>query len=455
MVVAAAAVSCSPGRNVVLPYPPLQSGDQTVIFAVERDQSVLDVEAEPLDVASTPLTVELAQVARGQRLIAEAIVYSDSLSDRRFSPGMVQAGTSALFLGQLAPHYRSFTADLGSSNPQWAETATASALAGFKFRDTRQMATNPCTDFVSVPVPVGPYGDVIFALEFGDGLSALFGTDDGSLGVIRDADNVVVMVRQADPKYFTGGFVAQNDDVFILANDWSVYRGQVKGSTMSLGFVSPSTSGPGLMQPYRVAGGEGPTGPELCAMARDGPAMFWAGGTWARFDFPLAASTDLEAGVAWVGPGECYFAEDGQASVVHLRRGVAPEIALEPVPEAMGGISGVASMPIAGRVACDTQGNAFQRDDQRAIWNLLGPSHLAGGICHLAPYKDGFVIGGQAGFVVEYVHGFCGGEKDLGAHNINGIISLGAGLLIAEEAEAEPDSMLRINVTLRKLHAAN
>ena len=416
---------------------------------------------------SAPLeatAIDLAELAQGRGPAPPAVPSYDGADEIRMTALLYTAAAGELGLapGPL-PFHPGATGGRTIPSPDRVLERTVHGTASDGWRESRvlpeplsalripERPATPCAEFTVRNIRLGVRGDARFIYPLNEE-SVIVGIEHEApdefhvFRVDRSGAVTPLSVRPQDTVLVSGVRRSATELWFGLRHG-RIASGHHDGDTIVLdadaGVLPPAVSDHvawlELSRP--------PDALEAWAIDTNGGLGWFDGQRWSFVARMLRTPNGANFGLARVGPGEAYAVSGATREVLHVRSGTVTREAypqLESVPITL------ASIPGFGAVLGTTRGEVLTRGAEG--WTLLGGTGYTLWVNSFLPFEDGFIAGGDAGFVAQYRPGagFCP-AKQLGSMSIGAIVRLGDDLFLGGSVPAAVDlDEARITI-LRKL----
>jgi hypothetical protein len=236
-------------------------------------------------------------------------------------------------------------------------------------------------------------------------------------------------ITLAPPNGYLAGGTRTNDGHIVIGDD----RGRIWTATITPGSTTLSLSilARTSTDSIVILSGSSPT--DLFAFSKDSGAVTHVGTataqTWTHLHSPPPDTVD-SASLQWIGPQEALVVRTSTPTLVHLRSRVRFDEAIE-VNETGRDLNSVASLPKVGVVVGTGRGSIYGSADLVSFRDL-GNTMNGTNVFSFAPSPRGFLYGGWAGIIGEYLaveQTFCT-PMQIASSNANIMVWVGDALLI-------------------------
>ena len=274
------------------------------------------------------------------------------------------------------------------------------------------------------------------------GIYALRTDGRAALSVYPDGASYLVSPDGSIEEHHTLDFSASATDeegrLWAITAEGDLFVGNASVAPDVLRFVSRGVLG---AIPTALAAGRDPGGSDEAYVMTNGFGFYrYARGGWELlFNFPEREATLAEGDVERLGPGEALAVGPFSDAVVHYSEGM---VSSETTPSSQG-LTLVKWVPSVGLVLGAGTGEFFLRRGPNMYEPIPGSPTHAWSLA-LAPFGDGFVVGGPFGAFMQYTKagGFCEPIAPVPA-TITGILPFGGSLIVVgdpHQAGASPSA---------------
>lgn len=323
--------------------------------------------------------------------------------------------SGCMFIDEVPPDqiFLATLAEGGLRSPGWTPGSVdqlPAALQNLRIETGGRCRVDVCPRWETTAfVFPGSSESVLWGIGLGDG-RAIFGTAAEETFVV-DAAAAARPITKSVPHAAIRTAVTGPDGQHWFGAHWQVYRGELQGDTLELQPVGElSDDAYGHLTAPTSSTGEG-----MFSLTDQGRLLRFQGGDWEVLPMSfsrLIPGRSRFGGLAQIGPDEVVVTTPADLGVWRYRSGVLRE---ETPPGLVQLAGAIRHIPSWGTVFL-TVPDGFVYHHEGDAW-ALSEERLGVGARSIIPFEDGYLVGGEAGLLRQYIpgHGFCPGFQPTSA----------------------------------------